>query len=1086
MTAAVLAAGPLPVAVGPASAATPTPSESLLADFTFDTAPVDGAFRDRGAVASVRGAASLVDGQTGQGKAANVSQAFWLDLTASDGQPLLKGRDSITLSWDSRPSSSGNVGWAAFAARTADRQEYAQEKYVGVLDRTDGIIVERYANTAGRDSSGNLTGPSSTSWKHVDLVLSGTTARLFVDREPVAVSNRGRTLTEILGVGGGVFQIGKANWGGGEYFSGLIDNFRIYDRALTGAELGVEATDLPAVASTALAVPQTILGDLPSSVLGKTVTWTATGPGASRIGADGGVDTSGLGTATLDVRVEARVEGEAQTSAWNATVAEPGGRIATYVKTVTTTDGKKDDPLAYEDDRRSDALFVAALPRGAADWEPLNRGQAILYVSPDGSQQARPDSQVGSPSVFRAADGRLGAVSSQNNATDSVYVWTSTDGRSFANQRTLRVASGAVVSDPYVVFDTASSKYKLFWTDLLTGEGRVTVFDTLDAEVSGGATSRADARTLGVDGAGIPPWAAQSQASEVALTASEFSTFYASYVDLLNTGVKPLASGRVAQGAGAAEVAAALPKQATMEYNDGSTKNLDVIWQTESLSRVDTSAPGTYEVQGTVKQAPEAMVSDARADPHVFFNPDDGYYYLTGSHYGQPSTGPVDERQSYRKIGLKRATTIEGLDAAPEQIVVDPDAGTPGREGQYPNTHYGWGGWIWAQEFHKINGTWWIVAGMNRGYQVTQAWCDNTVLIPYTGTDASIKEGGFLNRANWGEPVVLEGAPFDVNYYERQENGQAQGYWILPSGNTISIAKAKMGPKGTLPLIDGSPSRIYAQSHWWEFGKQAPTPSDTVEGGDQPVVEAPYLVKQGDRVYITYSGGTVDKYYSIGMLNASADADLRNPASWTSTAYPVLSSNDTADGRIGADEKDYTRQQAGTGHNSFVTDSAGNLVLAYHARPFPDPHTATDPNGAGGLFDPDRNTWFKSVNVRANGLLDLSLSKDQEVAPANRTVTASIVVKPSAGAITATAVPRCVAGKVTVTVTAKNSGTAAASVSWATPWGTRTQQIAAGASAALTVSTRAASVESGTLTGTATVGTAVTPVSATYKAATCN
>ena len=52
--------------------------------------------------------------------------------------------------------------------------------------------------------------------------------------------------------------------------------------------------------------------------------------------------------------------------------------------------------------------------------------------------------------------------------------------------------------------------------------------------------------------------------------------------------------------------------------------------------------------------------------------------------------------------------------------------------------------------------------------------------------------------------------------------------------------------------------------------------------------------------------------------------------------------------------------------------------MAYHARPYPEIHSGS---AAGGLFDQDRNTWVKAVNVRANGMLDMSLTKDQEVAP---------------------------------------------------------------------------------------------------------
>ena len=63
--------------------------------------------------------------------------------------------------------------------------------------------------------------------------------------------------------------------------------------------------------------------------------------------------------------------------------------------------------------------------------------------------------------------------------------------------------------------------------------------------------------------------------------------------------------------------------------------------------------------------------------------------------------------------------------------------------------------------------------------------------------------------------------------------------------------------------------------------------------------------------------------------------------------------------------------------------------MAYHARPYPEIHSGS---AAGGLFDQDRNTWVKAVNVRANGMLDMSLTKDQEVAPANRTVTITVTV----------------------------------------------------------------------------------------------
>jgi LPXTG-motif cell wall-anchored protein len=995
---AATAAGTPAVAAPVRTAAVMPEAPQPVASFDFDTAPVDGAFSSGDARAAVRGTADLVAGREGRGTAARLSSAFWLDVRTADGGGLLAGDDEVTISYDSRPAAQGNVGWTVFAAADAGAPTFGNERYLGILDRTTGLTVERYRNAGGRDTSGNLTTGGTTDWKHVDLVLSGDTARLYVDQKLVSAALDGPTLEEILGANGGVLQVGRANWGGGEYFSGLIDDLKIYDRALTPDQLGVAgaASDDRA----ALGIPSVVLGDLPTQVRGQAVTWSATGPGAARISADGAVDTRGLGGDGVAVRLSAEVAGDAEPLTWDVELQAPGGEIATYVKTVTTVGGVKDDPLAYDDDRRADSLYVASRAAGEQQWRPLNRGQAILSVLWDDTQAAKPWAQMGSPSLFRDADGHLGVVASQNDSTSRIYVWRSTDDRTFTDQQVIDLGSG-IVSAPRIIA-LPGGGYQALWTDLSSGEGRAAALSALDSSATVTTPTRADARTPDLAGDGLPAWA--SDASATAVTPAQFGAFVDAYVDLQNTGVDAIAAD-VAAGADAAAVRGALPRTATLRYNDGSAKDLPVRWDSQQAAAAAAAGPGTYEIQGVVQQHAQQMVSDARADPHVFYNEDDGYYYLTGSHYGEPSNGRIDEASSYRKIGLKRATTLDGLAAAPEQIAIDPDDGTVGREGQYPNTFFGWGGFIWAQEFHKINGRWWIVAGMNRGFAQTGGWCDNTVLIPYTGDAASIAAGGFFDEKNWGEPVVLDGAAFDVSYFERVENGVTQGYWIMPNGGRLLVGKAR-GGDGVVPLLDGPLSTIYQTSQVWERGKQAPTPSDTNEGQDQAVVEAPYMISHDGRIYITYSGGTVDKYYDLGLLTADADADLTDPASWTQTAFPVLDTNDTYQGRLGADEKTATTQTAGTGHNSFIEDADGNLLLAYHARPYPDPHTLTDPNGAGGLFDPDRNTWFQSVNVRADGRLDLTLTKEQEVAPQFRTVTARITI---AGGSTPTPTPTATA-----------------------------------------------------------------------------
>ena len=51
-----------------------------------------------------------------------------------------------------------------------------------------------------------------------------------------------------------------------------------------------------------------------------------------------------------------------------------------------------------------------------------------------------------------------------------------------------------------------------------------------------------------------------------------------------------------------------------------------------------------------------------------------------------------------------------------------------------------------------------------------------------------------------------------------------------------------------------------------------------------------------------------------------------------------------------------------------------------------------DRSGAGGLFDPCRNTMVKSVNVGFDGTLVLNMTAEDELAAENQTVTATVLV----------------------------------------------------------------------------------------------
>lgn len=218
----------------------------LIADFNFDDA--SSGLAGGGAKATVQGTASYADSFEGNGKAANISSSFWLNVTNEDGTPLLAGLDEFTISYDSKTS--GGSGWVLFAAPDTSTQSYLSERYVGILDKTDSITVERYHNNGARPQSTQTS--SGTQWKHVDIVVSAADTKLYVNGELKSTVASSYALADILSTTGGIVQLGKGNWGSGEYYAGLLDNVQIFSKALTPEDLiEYRITNIPPVISPA-------------------------------------------------------------------------------------------------------------------------------------------------------------------------------------------------------------------------------------------------------------------------------------------------------------------------------------------------------------------------------------------------------------------------------------------------------------------------------------------------------------------------------------------------------------------------------------------------------------------------------------------------------------------------------------------------------------------------------------------------------------------------------------------------------------------------------------------------------------------
>ncbi len=1032
--------------------------KSMIALFDFNQDAENNKFTSGQATAGVNGTVKLEERDAVGGKALYLDgSASYLDVKKADGGSLLAGLEEVTVSFDAKPDRN-DTNWGFYAAPNANVQEVNKEHYIGALIKGGTTTIERYNNNGKRPK--NLSVSTGSGWSHVDVVFTEDATAIYVDGRKKGTLGSEYALTDILG-NSSIFQIGKANWGNGEYYKGWIDNFAIYGAALTDAELinpqvaqasveedledlslastakmnfelpmegdnfsaitwemksvsnylkiqGNQAAvtrpmpgeadaravlvataklgnarqskefsiTIPALTEdeilTCIVIPGYVTGDLQSEVNGQKITWSCDRQGI--VSADGKVSLpeSGQGsrvTLTAKIGNNVSVSGE-------AVILPYGGSILTYVL-------KDGDLLVYKDSRRTDALFAAARSEKTAKFESLNKGKAILYVKWDGDQKQKPDKQMGSPALFRTADGALGVIAAANNNEEGIYLWDTKDQVTFTNERYIKLnSSGIKVQNPVMVYDSSSAKYKVFW-DGDNGNSYLTVLSNLKDAPRAEDTMACTYHRNEIQGEG-PENADMAQASEFVMSPEEYRGFVRKYGALHNTGMEKV-NISIKQGQ-----KADLPETLKAAYSDGSTKNLGVVWNQEDLKKLDTSKAGVYTIRGEVKQDAYAYpFIEERADPHIFYNEDDGYYYSTGSYY-EENMSSCNVAQSYRKLDIRRAKTIEGLKTAQEHYLMESKTGDR------------WGGFFWAPEFHKINGTWYCLVGahdfgadgIKDDTNWNQSnWCSQSILIPYIGdgddntsVEEDMKAGGMLKAEQWGEPIVLSlpspaAASFDVSYYQAADG---QGYYIIPHSANLFIIKVK-GGVGTIPQPEGDAVRLKGLQWPWEYGIQENSVTDSnPEGDDQGIVEGPYLFEYGDKVYISYSGATVDKYYCLGLMMADKDSNLMDASSWTQVPYPVMSSYDTYEGKIGG------TPHVGGGHNSVVLDEYGNLALIYHARPYPDPHAGT--SGAGGLFDPCRHTVVKSVNVAYDGTLVFHMTAEEELDPQYRNVTATIQV----------------------------------------------------------------------------------------------
>ncbi len=482
-------------------------------------------------------------------------------------------------------------------------------------------------------------------------------------------------------------------------------------------------------------------------------------------------------------------------------------------------------------------------------------------------------------------------------------------------------------------------------------------------------------------------------------------------------------------------------------------------------------------------------------DPYLTYDPETGTYYIIATDLrvfgGDRGTGGCTEWCFWSSQGSTKLNVWESTDLVTWSDLRQLDVATPPAGGQAPEL-----GMAWAPEATWVPGYHPDGSGAFVVY-----WSSNLYGDPqHTGSSYS--------RVMWGATTDFT-----------QETWDFGGVLIDEGGNTIDTTVTQH--EGTTYRVtkDNSSGRgLYFESttaeRWWEPGTEWTQIQDRIgaeyAGGNPGGVEGPAIFKaHGEDRWYLYA----DVIPSVGYRPlVTTDLD----AGWELLSSPDFSMAPSTKhgGIVGLTRAQYdaVRDADATGA---VTEDLGSVEVpsgadaAAVAAALPQTAEVTLAYGRGTATQPV--SWDVSgVDTATAGSYEVTgtvrtigAGLDQWVgeggstaydAPGRQlysstavTVTARVVVGAAAGVPVQVAVDtRCVAGKVVLTVRTTNSHGAPVTAVVSTPFGLRTLgSLAAGATRTTAVTTRLASVPTGTVDVAVTAGADTGQGSAGYAAAAC-
>lgn len=285
-----------------------------------------------------------------------------------------------------------------------------------------------------------------------------------------------------------------------------------------------------------------------------------------------------------------------------------------------------------------------------------------------------------------------------------------------------------------------------------------------------------------------------------------------------------------------------------------------------------------------------AYASSTFTNPLLPSGPDPWVVYDNGFYYYMNTMG--------KNITLWKTRDITDLQHAEKRVIWTPP----------PQKAYSYQ--LWAPELHKLNGKWYLYFTADAGTNPThRLWVlESRSPDPLNG------------RWQFEGPVKGIGDHWAIDPTVFENHGREYIIWSGWPNGTHTLQGLYIAELKNPTRIEGRPVLISQPQYDWEHY------------GD--VNEGPEMLKHDSKLFLVYSanGCWTDKY-ALGILVASSDSNLLDPASWHKVDHPVLSSLPTA-------------HAFGPGHNTFFRSPDGKEDwILYHANP--DAH-----DGCGNLRSP--------------------------------------------------------------------------------------------------------------------------------------